>query len=334
MVENFESAMTTRRLSLDGLELLDAIERSGSFSGAAELLHKATSTVSYAVGKLEQDLGVTLFHRHGPRVVATPAGRELLVEGRHLLIAAQDLECRVKRVASGWESELRIAVDALLPLQRLEGLIERFCAVAPDTRLKLMAESLMGTWERLLDGDADLVVAVGDGPAGGGWRAVPLAEVEFAFCVSPTHPLASAKEPLAESEVKAHRLVVVSDSARRLTARTVSVQRGQATLCVPDMRTKHALQVAGLGVGFLPVPCARSAIGRGALVAKAVRQGKPRESVHVAWRSSDDGLALSWWRDQLQTPGMVQHWIDHAADSWDGGRGADKVVRKPAHRVR
>ena len=103
--------MATRGLTLDGLELLDAIDRAGSFSGAGQLLDKVTSTVSYAVSKLETDLGVSLFKRNGPHVELTPAGRDLLSGGRELLQAASDLECRVQRIAKGWESELRIDVD-------------------------------------------------------------------------------------------------------------------------------------------------------------------------------------------------------------------------------
>ena len=52
-----------RRLTLDAIELLDAIARSGSFSGAGLLLNKVTSTVSCAVAKVESDLEVVLCHR-------------------------------------------------------------------------------------------------------------------------------------------------------------------------------------------------------------------------------------------------------------------------------
>src|SRR5689334_19465165 len=93
------------RLSLDALQILDAIDRRGSFAAAGKELHKVPSTISYAVAKLEEDLDVQVFERQGPRVALTPAGAELLKEGRYLLKAAQDLEQRVRRVASGWETE-------------------------------------------------------------------------------------------------------------------------------------------------------------------------------------------------------------------------------------
>src|SRR5215207_4965169 len=107
------------RLSLDALQVLDAIDRKGSFAGAADELHRVPSAITYSVKQLEDGLGVPLFDRRGHRAVLTAAGRELLAEGRRLLRAAADLECRVQQVAKGWEAELRIAVDTLIGVEKL-----------------------------------------------------------------------------------------------------------------------------------------------------------------------------------------------------------------------
>src|SRR5687767_8724004 len=107
------------RLTLDALQVLDAVARKGSFAGAAEELHRVPSAITYSVQQLERGLGVEVFDRRGHRAVLTDAGRELLDEGRELLRAAADLECRVKQVAQGWEVELRIAVDTIISLERL-----------------------------------------------------------------------------------------------------------------------------------------------------------------------------------------------------------------------
>ena len=80
------------KLSLDALQVVDAIDRGGSFAAAAKELFRVPSTISYSVAKLEEDLGIQLFERAGPRVTLTAAGRTLLDEGRHLLLAARDLE--------------------------------------------------------------------------------------------------------------------------------------------------------------------------------------------------------------------------------------------------
>src|SRR5262245_32573769 len=137
------------RLSLDALQVLDAIDRKGSFAAAAEELHRVASAITYSVRQLEDGLGVELFDRRGHRAVLTEAGRELLNEGRHLLRSAADLECRVRQVAKGWEVELRIAVDTVVALEKLFGLVRDFYAEESGTRLRFSHEVLAGTWDAL-----------------------------------------------------------------------------------------------------------------------------------------------------------------------------------------
>src|SRR5947209_5307379 len=114
------------KLSLEALQVIDAIDRKGSFAGAADELHRVPSAITYSVRQLEDGLGITLFDRSANRAVLTEAGRALLAEGRRLLQAAADLECRVQQVARGWESQLRIALDTLIAPRHLFGLLDEF----------------------------------------------------------------------------------------------------------------------------------------------------------------------------------------------------------------
>ncbi|MBL0162113.1 MAG: LysR family transcriptional regulator [Xanthomonadales bacterium] len=302
------------RLSLDALQAVDAIDRRGSFSAAARELFRVPSTVSYTIAELEEDLGVALFDRHGPRVVLTAAGRELLREGRHLLKAAEDLENRVRRVATGWETEFSIGMDSLFPAICLQTHIADFCGIADQTRLRIAHDTLSGTWEALLDNRVDLIVgAAGDGPSGGGYAAEPMGKVDFVFAVAPGHPLASVQHALGKSDLQPFRAIVVADSARRLPPRTVGVLFGQDTLSVPDMRSKIDFQRAGLGFGFLPRPCAEADIAAGTLVEKEVEEPKPAETFHLAWRSEEGGAARAWWQHALRKPGMLDAMLRHWA---------------------
>ncbi|HEY8608231.1 MAG TPA: LysR substrate-binding domain-containing protein [Noviherbaspirillum sp.] len=284
------------KLTLEALQIIDAIDRLGSFSAAGKEIFRVPSTISYTVGKLEEDLGVALFVRSGPKVTLTPAGKELLKEGRHLLRAAGDLESRVRRVASGWETEFAIGMDSLLSPAALGDDIAAFYAAAEYTRLKVAQEALTGPWEALLDRRVDLLVgAAGDGPAGGGYKTAILGSIDFVFAVAPSHPLASVGRRLRREDLHRHRAVAVADSGRRSPARTIGLLWGQDTLTVPDMHTKYLFQLSGLGVGFLPVQCARAALASGALVALEVEEPKPPETFHLAWRTGEEGAALAWW---------------------------------------
>jgi DNA-binding transcriptional LysR family regulator len=289
------------KLSLDALSTVDAIARRGSFSAAAKELFRVPSTISYTVTKLEEDLGVQLFERFGPRVALTPAGEELLKEGRYLLKAAGDLERRVRRVASGWETEITLAIDSMLSPVGLMADLSAFYEVADQTRVRLVKEQLSGTWEALLDRRADLAVgAAGDGPSGGGYTAEPLGTMSFVFVVAPNHPLASATHALGKADLGRYRAVSVADSARLLQARTVGLLFGQDTVAVPDMQTKYQFQLAGMGFGFLPEAWVRADIARGALIEKEVEEAKPDETLYLAWRTGEAGTALTWWKDRLR----------------------------------
>ncbi|MGV3581634.1 MAG: LysR substrate-binding domain-containing protein [Methylophilus sp.] len=300
------------RISLDALLILDAIDRHGSFAAAANELYKVPSTISYTVSKLEQDLGVQVFERLGPKVSITKAGSELLKEGRYLLKAATDLEHRVRRVASGWETELNIGMDSIFSPTVLIDEIKAFCEVAKLTRLKFSQEAISGTWEALLDRRVDLLIgAVGEGPSGGGYTTHEIGKIEFVFAVSPQHPLAHIHHPLGKKELSQYRAISVSDSVRNLPPRTVGLLFGQDTLAVANMQTKLAFQLAGVGFGFLPEPIARQAINEGLLIEKEVEEKRSPDPLYLAWRSEETGAGLAWWIEKMKNPALLERLWSH-----------------------
>ncbi|MBT0963965.1 LysR family transcriptional regulator [Denitromonas iodatirespirans] len=293
------------KLSLDALAMLDAIDSAGSFAAAARQLYRVPSALTHAVRRLEDDLGFALFERVGRRARLTPAGRTLLTDGRQLLAAANELECRARRVATGWEVELRIALNALLPFNALLPLIAEFDAQGHGTRLRFDHEVLAGSWDALSSGRADLVVgASGEALRESALVSRSLGNAVVLFCHAPDHPLAAVPEPLPTHEIRKHRAVVLADTTRTLQARSAGLISGQDALIVPDFSAKLAAQVAGLGVGHLPPCIAQPAIDAGQLVSRQTETGFSREPMHLAWRRSHDGRALQWFVQQLSTP----HW--------------------------
>ena len=294
------------RISLDALLILDAIDRCGTFAGAGNELHKVPSTISYTVSKLEQDLGVQVFERQGPKVTLTIAGKELLKEGRYLLKAAEDLEHRVRRVASGWETELTLGMDSVFSPTALIEEVAEFYKIANLMRLRFVEETLSGSWEALLDRRVDLLVgAAGAGPAGGGYNAEMIGTTQFVFAVSPQHPLAAIDKPLGKAELSHYKAIAVSDTVRKMPPRTVGLLFGQDTLTLPNMRTKYEFQLAGVGFGFLPEPLARDALKKGLLVEKQVEEPRPPEPHYLAWRTGEEGAGLKWWIEKMQAPGLI-----------------------------
>jgi DNA-binding transcriptional LysR family regulator len=294
-------------LTLEALQLVDAIVRHGSFARAAKALGRVPSAVTYSVRRLEDDLDVLLFDRRGHRAQLTPAGAEMLREGRHLLAAADDLVRRVKRVARGWEQEMRIALDGVIPFERLLPHLARFCDVAP-TQVRITHEVLGGTWDALGTGRADLAIGASQGGPesthlGVSYRMLEIGRMPFVFAIAPSHPLAALPPPLPLAELRRYRQIVVADTSQQLAPRTAGLLGAPDVLAVPSMQAKLAAQSAGLGVGYLPEPLARAAIKRGELVVIATEQARDDgggAALHIAWRADARGKALEWWLERFK----------------------------------
>ena len=291
------------RLSLDSLQVLDAIARRGSYAAAAEEVHRTVSTLSYTVKKLEDDLGVQVFDRSGHRAVLTKAGRLLLDEGRAVLDAASAVERRVRAVGGGWEAELAIAVNELVPLSQMLAAVADFYAAGHPTRIRLLSEVLGGVWDALVTQRADVAVTEIENAGSTTSMAIehrPIGSISFVFAVAPGHPLAREPQPVKATAIRRHRVVVVADSARLAPARSSGITSASDVLTVASQHAKLAAQVAGLGVGFLPVSTAAPAIAQGTLVALRVATPKPRLQMSVAWRAEGAGLATRWFAQRLE----------------------------------
>lgn len=292
------------KLTLEALEVLDAIARKGSFAAAAESLFRVPSAVTYTVRRLEQDLGLSLFDRSGHRAELTAAGSELLREGRHLLRAASELESRVRRVATGVETELGIAISDLFSLAPLYALLHEFYQQSFGTRIRLLREVYGGSWDALSTGRADISIgAPGDGPPGGGYATHAIGTLAFHFAVAPDHPLAALAEPLQNQDIQQYRSISAADSSRNLPPRTSGILSGQDVLTVPDMQAKLQAQIEGLGVGYLPQKLAEKHARAGRLVIRKVAEPKPEATSFLAWRTTGDncgGKARLWLLKRLE----------------------------------
>lgn len=294
-------------LTPDALSMLHAISAAGSFAAAARQLDLVPSALTYRVRHIEEALDVLLFDRRSRQARLTAAGQELLREGARLLADVDAIANRVKRVATGWESEFTLAIDNLIDQQTMMELCEAFLALSPPTRLRLRDETLTGTLAALTSGQADLALGVLiEGSQAGGIHHDTLGPMGFVFAVAPHHPLARCEQPLGDAVIRQHRAVAVADSIQRGQGMTIGLLAGQDVFTVPSMRAKLQAQLRGLGAGFLPEPLAEPYLANGQLVKCAVQRPRRISNVGYAWRQSatDDtgGRALRWWLDQLKSP--------------------------------
>ncbi len=256
-------------LTPDALAMLQTIAAEGSFAAAARALGLVPSALTYRVRQIENALDVLLFDRSSRQAKLTEAGAELLREGTRLLNEIDAVANRVKRVATGWESQLTIAVDTIISRKTMMELCSAFFALKPPTRIRLREEALSGTIQALVSGQADLAIGVGlEHGIVAGLNTKPLGRVGFVFVVAPHHPLAALPEPLTDDVIQQFRAVAVADSIQRGAGVTFGLLSGQDVFTVATMQAKLEAQLRGMGSGFVPEPMARAHIQAGHLVVK------------------------------------------------------------------
>lgn len=137
------------RYSLRQVEYLLAAAEHGSINDAARSLGVAQPTVSMAIAKLEEQLGVQLLLRHHAHGVSlTAAGERLLAEARQLMRQASDLQNHAAEAGERVEGALGIGAYLTLAPMFMPALISAFRAAHPRVDIVLHE----GTEEQLVEG--------------------------------------------------------------------------------------------------------------------------------------------------------------------------------------
>ncbi|WP_156293020.1 LysR family transcriptional regulator [Serratia oryzae] len=286
------------RLSLDAIKIISTIKSTGSFSMAAEALHKTPSAISYRVSSIESKLCVKLFHRNGPMITLTDEGEFLLQEGGWILNAVCDLERRVKNIPK-MDSHIRIALDKFFPMETMAQDIRDYINHSPDANISVQREALNGTWDALKNNRADLIVAIGQIPDSVQAKTLMLGKLEFVLCVSPSHPFAAQKKAISKNQRLNDIVVVIADSSHELPKRSTGILPWQRQLVVCDVESKLTLLKRGIGHGFLPPSLVEKELSRGELVAVPVDTQKGDEMIWLAWHPASKGNGFNWWHERL-----------------------------------
>ena len=287
-------------ITLDALRAIEAIHQQGSFAGAAKVLFKVPSALTYTIAKLESDLNVALFDRSKKRAVLTSAGQLIVEQGQQLLVATSALENAVQQLETGWETQLSITLDTLVPLPIIFSLISEFDQLNKMTEISINEEVLSGSWESLLSNHAQIVVgATGELPKGN-INVVEIAKVEFCFAVAANHPLAEKTQIITGDDIKKFASIVVTDSATSYIRRTTGLLDTRRVIRVSNMSAKINAQSMGLGIGFLPKHMIIDELRQGTLVIKEIEVPRQPEFIYMAWHKDMSGQSLNWFIKKLQ----------------------------------
>lgn len=261
--------MPSPKVTLDQWKALHAVVDYGGFAQAATYLNRSQSSVSHAVNKLQDLLGIKVLKIQGRKAVLTEAGRILLQRSRQLLTDASLLEQQARHLNDGWEAEVRIAVESAYPNELLMQAFRQFNELEQNVPVRLEEVVLSGAEQALLNGRVDLAITPFIPQ---GFLGEELIRVNFIAVAAPEHPLHRLGHELTTRDLSRETHIIVSDSGSRgLDAGWISDKR-RWTVTNPESATK--LIRSGLGFGWLPEKEIKKDLQEGALKALPLKQGR------------------------------------------------------------
>lgn len=230
-------------ISLEQWRALVGVVDEGSYALAAEALNKSQSSVSYAVGQIEERTGVPLFQIRGRKAVLTIEGKALYLRARYLLSEAARIEKAAAEMAAGHAAELCLAVDILFPTDILLEAIKRFSSERPSARLEVYETVVTGAMELLQNERVDLAIApeVPDGFLG-----EPIMPVRFLPVAAPSHPLHRLERVSLNDLRDHHHLIIRDNSERRDEQGAWQVSQNRIIFS----QTSTSIEAARRGLGF------------------------------------------------------------------------------------
>tara|TARA_B110000967_G_C18841689_1_gene539710 strand:+ start:509 stop:1429 length:921 start_codon:yes stop_codon:yes gene_type:complete len=294
--------MERNPITIEVLQTLDAIDRRGSFAKAAEELNKATSAISYAVQKLEEQLDIALFQRQGRRSVLTPAGQLILTEGREILSVTARLASKAKEIATGWEARISIALESHQSYATFFTVLNEFLKEHSTIEIDVTESVLNGGWDALEQGRVDLLVgSPGPVPLQKGYRAIPLVCADWVPVIASHHPLAklvmnlkasnNTFEAVFEETLAKVRRVITHDTSMFGIARSAGLSSDGQQFYVQTIDHKVEAILAGVGIGHLPKQRIQKYLDSGELIALKLAESSVHDNF-LAWKISNKGKGL------------------------------------------
>ncbi|QCE35263.1 LysR family transcriptional regulator [Acetobacteraceae bacterium] len=184
-----------------GIEEVVALNKAGSFSGAAKLLGVSTSNISRTIANLEARLGIVLFLRNTRKVSPTPEGKAL-IERFHDIIHERD-----EIIASISTSETPAGIIKLTcPIIMGERIILPICMKFADKYPQISFDiSFENKVINLIENSVNLAIRTGNLPDSG-LIAFRIASRPLRLCASPDYFKRHAK-PKSLEDLTQHRCI-------------------------------------------------------------------------------------------------------------------------------
>jgi len=288
-------------VTLTELKYIVAVGREKHFGHAADACFVSQPTLSVAIKKLEDELGVLLFERRSNEVTLTSAGERIVAQASRVLAEA----ARVKELANQGkdplDGALRVGVIYTIGPYLLPALVPQLLKETPQMPLLLSENYTARLVELLKTGEIDIAIAALPLPDAG-LMIQPVYDEPFVVAVPRGHPWAArgagkARVGVASEELKKETMLLlgaghcfrdqvleVCPERMRFSA---SAEGMQKTFEGSSLETIRHMVASGIGVTVLPASSVPEKTPRNSLIEYLpFRAPVPDRRVVLAWRRS------------------------------------------------
>ena len=267
-------------LDVGHLEMMDAIDREGTVTGAARRLHLTQPAVSHRLKALETRLGIELFRREAGRMALTQEGSRLLASARAVLEELERVEHDLGQMRAGYQGVLRITTECYTCYHWLPTILRRFRERFPRVDLQIVPEATHTPIETMLEKRLDLAI-VHNPVVASGVVARELFADELVAIVPPEHELAE-RQHLEADDFAGLTLILHSRPEESVLIRELLRPAGVEPARVLELQLTEAVVEtvkAGLGVSVVARWTIARDLAAGSLVGVPITEG----GLHRTW---------------------------------------------------
>ncbi|HYB51334.1 MAG TPA: LysR substrate-binding domain-containing protein [Burkholderiaceae bacterium] len=281
-------------MTLTELRYVVAVARERHFGRAAQACHASQPTLSVAIRKFEEELGVRLFERGASEVTPTAIGERVIAQAQHVLEQAGALREIARQGRDPLSGPLRLAAIYTVGPYLLPALVRQLQRDVPRMPLLLSENFTSRLLELLRNGEIDAAVLALPLPEAG-LSVQPLYDEPFVLAVPREHAWARRKTVGVEELAGQTTLLLGAGHCFRdqvLHAcpdleRTTAVDEDRKTIEGSSLETIRQMVASGIGVAVLPCTSVPERVRRDSLIGYiAFRRPVPNRRVVLAWRKS------------------------------------------------
>ena len=282
-------------MTLTELRYIVAVARERHFGRAAEACFVSQPTLSVAIKKLEEELGVSIFERGGVEVSVTPIGNQIVEQAHRVLEHTQTLKELARVGKDPLSGPLKLGIIYTIGPYLLPQLIKQIIIQVPQMPLILQENFTVKLLELLRSGEIDVAI-LAEPFSETGLVTQALYDEPFIVAVPKSHELAT-RASISSEELKSQTMLLlgtghcfrdhvleVCPELSRYSQTNAGIQR---TFEGSSLETIRHMVASGIGITVLPMMAAPKDLADTELLHYLPFSGAaPSRRIVLAWRKS------------------------------------------------